>query len=119
MLRSELEQVLRSGQLAVTAELSLPDSADPQEVYKRAALFAGHVDALNATDGSGANCHMSSVGVCALLTRAGYSTVMQISCRDRNRIAIQGDILGAAAMGVRNILCLTGRRDTRVGWFRL
>ena len=108
MLHGELEQVLRSGQLAVTAELSPPDSADPQEVYKRAALFAGHVDALNATDGSGANCHMSSVGVCALLTRAGYSTVMQISCRDRNRIAIQGDILGAAAMGVRNILCLTG-----------
>ena len=108
MLPSKLEQVLRSGQLAVTAELSPPDSADPQEVYKRAALFAGHVDALNATDGSGANCHMSSVGVCALLTRAGYSTVMQISCRDRNRIAIQGDILGAAAMGVRNILCLTG-----------
>ena len=108
MLRGELEQVLRSGQLAVTAELSPPDSADPQEVYKRAALFAGHVDALNATDGSGANCHMSSVGVCALLTRVGYSTVMQISCRDRNRIAIQGDVLGAAAMGVRNILCLTG-----------
>ncbi len=104
----ELEQVLRSGQFAVTAELSPPDSADPVEVYKRASLFAGHVDALNATDGSGANCHMSSVGVCALLTRAGYSTVMQISCRDRNRIAIQGDILGAAAMGVRNVLCLTG-----------
>jgi len=108
MLHGELEQVLRSGEFAVTAELSPPDSADPQEVYKRAALFAGYVDALNATDGSGANCHMSSVGVCALLTRAGYSTVMQISCRDRNRIAIQGDILGAAAMGVRNILCLTG-----------
>ena len=108
MYCSELEQVLKSGQLAVTAELSPPDSADPQEVYKRAALFAGHVDALNATDGSGANCHMSSVGVCALLTRVGYSTVMQISCRDRNRIAIQGDVLGAAAMGVRNILCLTG-----------
>ena len=108
MHHGELEQVLRSGQFAVTAELSPPDSADPQEVYKRAALFAGHVDALNATDGSGANCHMSSVGVCALLTRVGYSTVMQISCRDRNRIAIQGDVLGAAAMGVRNILCLTG-----------
>ena len=108
MPHRELKQVLRSGQFAVTAELSPPDSADPTEVYKRAALFAGYVDALNATDGSGANCHMSSVGVCALLTRAGYSTVMQISCRDRNRIAIQGDILGAAAMGVRNILCLTG-----------
>ena len=51
---------------------------------------------------------MSSVGVCALLTRKGYATVMQISCRDRNRIAIQGDVLGAAAMGVTSILCLTG-----------
>ena len=61
-----------------------------------------------ATDGSGANCHMSSVAVCALLTRVGYAPVMQISCRDKNRIAIQGDILGAAAMGVCNILCLTG-----------
>jgi 5,10-methylenetetrahydrofolate reductase len=65
-------------------------------------------DGINATDASGANCHMSSVGICALLTRAGYSTIMQISCRDRNRIAIQGDVLGAAAMGVSNILCLSG-----------
>ncbi|MEO6626904.1 MAG: methylenetetrahydrofolate reductase, partial [Burkholderiaceae bacterium] len=64
--------------------------------------------AINATDGSGANCHMSSLAVCALLTRVGYAPVMQISCRDRNRIAIQGDILGGAAMGVCNILCLTG-----------
>jgi methylenetetrahydrofolate reductase (NADPH) len=66
------------------------------------------VDAINATDGSGANCHMSSVGVCSLLTRIGYAVVTQISCRDRNRIAIQGDVLGAAAMGSANILCLTG-----------
>ena len=65
-------------------------------------------DAINATDASGANCHMSSMGICGLLTRAGYSPVLQISCRDRNRIAIQGDVLGAAAMGVDNILCLTG-----------
>ena len=56
----------------------------------------------------GANVHMSSVGVCALLTRAGYEPVLQVSCRDRNRIAIQGDLLGAAAMGVHNVLCLTG-----------
>ena len=85
-----------------------PDSADPEEVYRRARIFDGYVDAINATDGSGANCHMSSVAVCALLTRVGYAPVMQISCRDKNRIAIQGDILGAAAMGVCNILCLTG-----------
>lgn len=103
-----LERVLRDRHFAVTAELAPPDSADADEVYRRAKQFDGCVDAINATDGSGANCHMSSVGVCALLTRAGYSTIMQISCRDRNRIAIQGDILGAAAMGVANILCLTG-----------
>ena len=102
------ERVLRAGQFAVTAELAPPDSADPGEVYERARVFDGVVDAINATDGSGANCHMSSLAVCALLTRVGYAPVMQISCRDRNRIAIQGDILGAAAMGVCNVLCLTG-----------
>jgi 5,10-methylenetetrahydrofolate reductase len=106
--RGRLERTLRAGEFAVTAELSPPDSADPHEVYARARIFDGWVDAINATDGSGANCHMSSVGVCALLTRIGYAPVMQISCRDRNRIAIQGDVLGAAAMGVANVLCLTG-----------
>ena len=102
------ERVLRAGQFAVTAELAPPDSADPEDVYRRARIFDGCVDAINATDGSGANCHMSSLAVCALLTRVGYAPVMQISCRDKNRIAIQGDILGGAAMGVCNILCLTG-----------
>ena len=77
-------------------------------MYERAALFDGYVDAINATDCSGANCHMSSVGMCALLTRRGYSMIMQISCRDKNRIAMQGDVLGASAMGVSNILCLSG-----------
>ena len=77
-------------------------------MYSRARVFDGYVDAINATDGSGANCHMSSLAVCALLTRVGYAPIMQISCRDKNRIAIQGDILGGAAMGVCNILCLTG-----------
>jgi methylenetetrahydrofolate reductase (NADPH) len=100
--------MLRSGRFAVTAELNPPDSADPQSVYERALVLAEVCDAINATDASGANVHMSSVGVCALLTRAGYEPVMQVSCRDRNRIAIQGDLLGAAAMGVRNVLCLTG-----------
>jgi methylenetetrahydrofolate reductase (NADPH) len=103
-----LERVLRAGAFVITAELAPPDSADPEEVYRRARVFDGYVDAINATDGSGANCHMSSLAVCALLTRVGYAPVMQISCRDRNRISIQGDILGGAAMGVCNILCLTG-----------
>ncbi|MDE0063886.1 MAG: methylenetetrahydrofolate reductase [Gammaproteobacteria bacterium] len=103
-----LERVLRSGAFAVTAEVSPPDSADPEDVYERAAVFDGWVDAINATDGSGGNCHMSSVGVCSLLTRRGYAMILQMTCRDRNRISIQGDALGASAMGVANILCLTG-----------
>jgi methylenetetrahydrofolate reductase (NADPH) len=105
---SRLERVLKSGRFAVTAELDPPDSADPQEVYSAAVVLSAVCDAINATDASGANCHMSSVAICALLTRAGYSPVYQVSCRDRNRIAIQGDLLGAAAMGVCNVLCLTG-----------
>ncbi len=105
---SRLERVLESGRFAVTAELNPPDSADPGAVYERALVLAEVCDGINATDASGANVHMSSVGICALLTRAGYEPIMQVSCRDRNRIAIQGDLLGAAAMGVRNVLCLTG-----------
>ena len=103
-----LERVLRAGHFAVTSELAPPDSASPEDVYARARVFDGYVDGMNATDGSGANCHMSSVGMCALLTRMGYAPVMQVSCRDKNRIAIQGDVLGGAAMGVTNILCLSG-----------
>ena len=103
-----LERLLREGRFVVTSELAPPDSADPNAVYERAALFDGAVDAINATDGSGAHCHMGSLSVCALLTRLGYALIQQISCRDKNRIAIQGDILGGAAMGVANMLCLSG-----------
>lgn len=111
---SHLERVLRSGQFAVTAELNPPDSADPQDVYAAAEILSHVCDAMNATDASGANCHMSSVATCALLTHAGYEPVLQMSCRDRNRIAMQGDLLGAAAMGVGNVLCLTGD-DVTIG----
>lgn len=103
-----LERILRAGHFVVTSELAPPDSADPGAVYERASLFDGYVDAINATDGSGAHCHMGSLAVCALLTRLGYALIQQISCRDKNRIAIQGDILGGAAMGVCNMLCLSG-----------
>ncbi len=102
------ERVLRSGRFAVTAELNPPDSADPADVSERALVLSEVCDAINATDASGANAHMSSVAVCSILNQSGYAAVMQISCRDRNRIAIQGDVLGAAAIGVSNILCLTG-----------
>jgi len=103
-----LERALRAGLFAVTAELNPPDSADPQAVYDAALVLAEVADAINATDASGANVHMSSFGVSALLSQAGYEPVYQMSCRDRNRIALQGDLLGAAALGVKNVLCLTG-----------
>ena len=102
------ERVLRSGRFTVTAELNPPDSADPEDTTRRALVLAEVCDAINATDASGANCHMSSLGISALLGHLGYAMVLQISCRDRNRIAIQGDVLGAAALGIDNVLCLTG-----------
>jgi 5,10-methylenetetrahydrofolate reductase len=105
---SRLQRLLESGAFAVSAELSPPDSADPADVERAAAPFAGAVDALNVTDAAGAYCHLSSVAACALLARQGIEPILQMTCRDRNRIAIQGDILGAAALGVHNLLCLTG-----------
>jgi methylenetetrahydrofolate reductase (NADPH) len=105
---SHLERILRSGQFAVTAELNPPDSADANDVYRVAAILEKVCDSINVTDASGAHCHMSSVAMCALIIRSCCEPVFQVSCRDRNRIAIQGDLLGAAAMGVRNVLCLTG-----------
>ncbi len=109
-----LERVLRSGRFAVTAELNPPDSANPADVYAAAMVLASVCDGINATDASGAHCHMSSVAVTALLVNAGYAPILQVSCRDRNRIAMQGDVLGAAALGVSNVLCLTGD-DVTVG----
>jgi len=105
---SRLERVLRNGRFAVTAELNPPDSANPDDVYRAAIVLSQVCDGINAVDASGANVHMSSVAICALLTRAGYEPVYQVAARDRNRIAIQGDLLGAAAMGVRNVLFITG-----------
>ena len=105
---SRLERVLRAGHFAVTAELLSPDSADPQTVLDHAEVIGDSCDAINVTDASGANVHLSNVAVAALLRQAGYDAVVQIACRDRNRIALQGDLLGVAALGVQNVLCLTG-----------
>lgn len=105
---SHLQRVLRSGRFAVTGEFNPPDSANPEDVFVRAQPFLKGFDAVNVTDSSGANPHMSSFGVCVLLLRLGLEPVFQISCRDRNRIAMQGEVLGAAANGIRNVLCLTG-----------
>lgn len=102
------ENALRSGRFVVTAEVSPPDSADPQAVINAANVLGKYADALNVTDGSGANCHISSVAACTILSNAGYEVIFQLSCRDRNRIAKQGELLGASALGLHNVLCLTG-----------
>ena len=102
------EAALRSGKFVITAEVTPPDSADPNDVLKAGRVLGRYADALNVTDGSGANCHISSVAVCTILSNAGYEVIFQMSCRDRNRIAIQGDLLGASALGLHNVLCLTG-----------
>jgi len=102
------EQACKSGRFVVTVEVAPPDSTDPGTLIARASRFRDLADAINITDGAGANCHMSSAAAAAILAANGMNPVAQFSCRDRNRIALQGDILGAAALGVRNILCLTG-----------
>jgi methylenetetrahydrofolate reductase (NADPH) len=104
----DFERACESGRFLVTVEIAPPDSPDCTELLKRASYFRGLVDALNLTDGAGANCHLSSVAGAAVLTANGHTAVCQMACRDRNRLAIQGDLLGAAALGVRNFLCLTG-----------
>lgn len=105
---TRLERALRSGRFAVTAELAPADTSDPVAIDERALVLAEVADAINVTDASGANVHMSSLAACALLRRSGYEPVLQLSCRDRNRIALQGMLLGAAALGIKNVLCLTG-----------
>ncbi len=105
---SRLESVLRSGEFAVTAELNPRDTADPQAVYRQAKVLADVCDSINTADASGANAHLGSLGMAALLAQAGHDPVMQLGCRDRNRIALQGELLAAATLGVGNVLCLTG-----------
>lgn len=105
---ASFEQACSSRRFLVTVEIAPPDSADPAVLVQRAIRFQALADAVNITDGAGGNCHMSSVAASAVLAQHGMTPIYQVACRDRNRIAIQGDILGAAALGIRDILCLTG-----------
>jgi methylenetetrahydrofolate reductase (NADPH) len=105
---SNLEKVLEAGHFAVTCELGPPKGADGEEVRELARLLKGSVDAANVTDNQTAVVRMSSIGAARLMLDEGLEPVMQMVTRDRNRIAIQSDILGAAAMGIKNVLCLTG-----------
>jgi methylenetetrahydrofolate reductase (NADPH) len=103
-----LERVLRAGHFALTAEVTPPLSSNPARLLEKALPLKGYADAVNVTDGASARAHMSSVASAAILVQNGIEPILQVTCRDRNRIAIQSDLLGAAALGVRNVLVLTG-----------
>ncbi|MBE0429756.1 MAG: methylenetetrahydrofolate reductase [Thermoleophilia bacterium] len=105
---SKLEQVLSAGRFAVTAELGPPKGADPRVIIDKAKLLKGSADAVNITDNQTAIARMCSMAAAKLVVEQGLEPIMQMTCRDRNRLAIQADILGAAALGVKNLLCLTG-----------
>lgn len=105
---SNLEKALKSGAFAVTGELGPPQSANADVIRNKAKLLKGNVDAVNFTDGQTAIVRMSSFGAAMIAMRDGLEPTVQMTCRDRNRIAIQMDILGLAANGIKNFLCLTG-----------
>jgi len=105
---SRLERILTSGQFAVTGELGPPKSSDPDVVRQKARLLKGNVDAVNITDCQTAIVRMSSIGAGLITLAEGVEPVIQMTCRDRNRIGMQSDILGASALGLKNLLCLTG-----------
>jgi methylenetetrahydrofolate reductase (NADPH) len=103
-----LQQALATGGFAITAEVTPPRGGDPARTLAAASALRGWVHAVNVTDGSRAVMRMSSIAVCRLMLEAGIEPVLQMACRDRNRIALQADLLGAHALGLRNLLCLTG-----------
>jgi methylenetetrahydrofolate reductase (NADPH) len=103
-----LQQALESGRFAITAEVTPPRGGDPSRSLAAALPLKGLVHAVNVTDGSRAVMRMSSLALCRLLIEIGLEPVLQLACRDRNRIALQADLLGAHALGIRNVLCLTG-----------
>jgi methylenetetrahydrofolate reductase (NADPH) len=105
---SRLERLLRSGQFVVTGELGPPQNADPEVIRKKARLLQGACDAANITDNQTAIVRMSSIGAGILALQEGLEPIIQMTCRDRNRLAMQSDLLGAYALGLRNVLCLTG-----------
>jgi 5,10-methylenetetrahydrofolate reductase len=105
---SNLEKVFESGKFAVTAEIGPPQSANPAPLTHHAKLLNGFADAFNLTDNQTAVVRLSSIASAVIIMREGIEPVIQMTCRDRNRIALQSDLFGAAALGVKNVLCLTG-----------
>ncbi len=105
---SGLERMLRGGAFVVTAELSALDSPDPEAVVRMAEPLLGRVDAVNCTDNPGAHTHLSALAAAHIVQEMGLEANVQFACRDRNRLALQADILGAAALGIRNVTMMTG-----------
>ena len=108
MTESRLKKVLTMGHFAVTAECGPPKGADPEVVRNKGGLLKGYVDSVNVTDNQTGVVRLSSLASCVILKEAGLDPVLQMVTRDRNRIALQSDVLGASALGIRNILCLSG-----------
>lgn len=105
---SNLESILRAGGFAVAAELSPPRGVNLEHIARDAQTVSDYADAVNVTDNQAASVRMASIPVASLLLRHGVEPVAQMTCRDRNRLAIQADLLGASALGIRNLLCLSG-----------
>lgn len=105
---SHLQAVLEQGYFAVTAEIGPPMSANVNLVRQKAGYYKGYVDAANITDNQSAVVRMSSIATAAIVQQEGIEAVFQMTCRDRNRIALQSDVLGAAGLGLKNVLCLSG-----------
>ncbi|MFC1944761.1 methylenetetrahydrofolate reductase [Chloroflexota bacterium] len=110
--RSNLERVLAAGHFAATGELGPPQSADAEAVRRKAQILKNCVDAANVTDGQTAVVRMASMAACRIALEHGLDPIVQMTCRDRNRIALQMDILGVSALGLNNMLCLTGDHVT-------
>jgi len=106
--KSNIERILESGEFVVTSECGPPRGADPEVIRRKGALLKEVVDGVNVTDNQTSVVRMSSFASCIILKEMGFDPILQMVCRDRNRIAIQSDILGAAALGINNILCLSG-----------
>ncbi|MBN1483611.1 MAG: methylenetetrahydrofolate reductase [Chloroflexia bacterium] len=105
---TRLEQLLQAGHFVVTGELGPPQSADGAEIREKAHILKGYVDAANITDNQTAVVRLSSIAAGVLAQQEGLEPIIQMTCRDRNRLAMQSDLLGAFALGLRNLLCLTG-----------
>ena len=105
---SRLEKVLASGNLAVTSECGPPRGSDPEDITEKAEMIRNHVDAINITDNQTSVTRLCSLASCIHLKNMGIEPTLQMVTRDRNRIALQSDILGAASFDIHNILCLSG-----------